>query len=968
MAEPRPAWVCCRMEPQLIEMATPLLTTKLYIPPVRPELVSRPRLIERLNAGLHRKLTLISAPAGFGKTTLLSEWIYRRGGMTPPLPVAWLSLDQGDNDPARFLAYFIAALQTVQAGTGETALAMLRSSQPPPIESLLTGLINEIAETPSTGDPSGRLFALVLDDFHVITDQQVHDGVTFLLDNLPPQMHLVLSGRADPPWPMARLRARGEMTELRASDLRFTLDEAAAFLNDVMGLGLSTEDIAALDARTEGWIVGLQLAALSMQGRKDVTAFIKAFSASHRFILEYLVEEVLDQQPSNLQSFLLQTSILERMTAPLCDAITGISKSADQQMDAASSSQAILERLEQANLFIVPLDDERRWYRYHHLFADLLRTRLEQAKPEQVPTLHLRASEWYEQNGLLADAVSHVLATGDVERVARLVEGNAFAIVEHGELASLIRRLDALPAEVVCSHPWLCIAYAWVLSYAGHVDSIEPWLQKAEKGLEEVNDRAEAPSILGRIAHLRSYIADLEGDSPRSLMFGREALGYIPEDDLSFRAYVLSGLGVSLRKMGDLSGAAQAFTEAVALSRTAGDSHVSVMVLCRLATLQIWQGQLNQAAVTCQNALSLTREHARREGQQLPATGYVHIQMSRVLGERNDLEAAHRHARRGVELSQRWGQADILAFGYLHLARILHRQQDLEGLLEVTREINQIVSTLPTWYAPDAIEVEVMCRLASGDAGGAFRFAQEQGMGTFESIPLDRYFNFFTFVRLLTAQRMDDPDRLDEALDLLARLLSTAEETGASGYVIKSLVLQAMALQMKGERDQALAALERALSLAEPEGYVRVFIDEGTPMAELLRQTAARGIAVDYVGKLLAELEKETKDEKLALSPLSLGQRTRGLGLRTKGTKGTRGLPKGRMTESLPSSSLIEPLSARELEVLRLLTTSLSSTEVAQELFVSVNTIRSHVKSIYRKLDVHRRMDAVRRAKELELL
>jgi len=840
VAEPRPAWVCCRMEPQLIEMATPLLTTKLYIPPVRPELVSRPRLIERLNAGLHRKLTLISAPAGFGKTTLLSEWIYRRGGMTPPLPVAWLSLDQGDNDPARFLAYLIGALQTIHAGTGETALAMLRSSQPPPIESLLTGLINEIAETPGTGDPSGRLFALVLDDFHVITDQQVHDGVTFLLDNLPPQMHLVLSGRADPPWPLARLRARGEMTELRASDLRFTLDEAAAFLNDVMGLGLSTEDIAALDARTEGWIVGLQLAALSMQGRKDVTAFIKAFSASHRFILEYLVEEVLDQQPSNLQSFLLQTSILERMTAPLCDAITGISKSADQQMDAASSSQAILERLEQANLFIVPLDDERRWYRYHHLFADLLRTRLEQAKP--------------------------------------------------------------------------------------------------------------APSILGRIAHLRSYIADLEGDSPRSLMFGREALGYIPEDDLSFRAYVLSGLGVSLRKMGDLSGAAQAFTEAVALSRTAGDSHVSVMVLCRLATLQIWQGQLNQAAVTCQNALSLTREHARREGQQLPATGYVHIQMSRVLGERNDLEAAHRHARRGVELSQRWGQADILAFGYLHLARILHRQQDLEGLLEVSREINQVVSTLPTWYAPDAIEVEVMCRLASGDAGGAFRFAQEQGMGTFESIPLDRYFNFFTFVRLLTAQRMDDPDRLDEALDLLARLLSTAEETGASGYVIKSLVLQAMALQMKGERDQALAALERALSLAEPEGYVRVFIDEGTPMAELLRQTAARGIAVDYVGKLLAELEKETKDEKLALSPLSLGQRTRGLGLRTKGTKGTRGLPKGRMTESLPSSPLIEPLSARELEVLRLLTTSLSSTEVAQELFVSVNTIRSHVKSIYRKL------------------
>jgi len=891
-----------------------LLKTKLHIPPKRSELVSRPRLIERLNMGLHRTrggfsraLTLISAPAGFGKTTLLSEWV---AGCE--CPVAWLSLDKDDNDPARFLAYFVAALQRVRADVGEAALTTLKSPQPPSIEPLLTDLINEITEVPEP-------FALVLDDFHVITASQVHDALAFLLDNLPPPMHLILSSRADPPWPLARRRARREIMELRANDLRFNSQEVATFLKEVMWLDLSQEDVAALEERTEGWIAGLQMAALSMRGRQDISGFITAFTGTHRFILDYLVEEVLDQQPLGIQDFLLKTSILDRMTALLSNAVTG-----------RDDSQAILTQLEQANLFLIPLDDERRWYRYHHLFADLLRRQLEQTKPKQVSALHLRASRWYEQNGLYAEAVSHALAAGDVERVAHLVEGKTFAIVEHEELTSLIRQLDNLPDEVVCSHPWLCVACAWVLSYAGHVDRIEPLLQVAEEGLDEVDDRTEARSILGRIIHLRSYIADLKGDSSHSSRLGREALEHVSEDDLSLRAYVLSGLGVSLRKLGDLSGAAQVFAEAVALSRAAADSHVSVMVLCRLATLQIWQGQLNRAAMTCQKALSLTREYARREGRQLPTAGYAHIQMSRVLSERNDLEAAHWHARKGIDLSQRWGQADILEFGYLHLARILYRQQALESLLEVTREINQIISTLPKWFAPTVTEVEVMYRLASGDAEGAFRFAQEQGVGTFESISLDRYYPFFTFVRLLTIQGKDDPSRLNEALELLARLLSTAEETGATGYVIESLVLQAMALQAKGERDQALIALERALSLSEPECYVRTFIDEGAPMGELLRETAVQGIAPQYVNKLLSALETTSPHPH--------------------------------------TPTLIEPLSERELEVLRLLATSLPTAEIAIELFITVNTLRTHTKNIYGKLDVHSRREAVARAQELGLL
>jgi len=401
-------------------MATPLLTTKLYIPPIRPDRVPRPRLIERLNEGLHRKLTLLSAPAGFGKTTLLSEWTRQSA-----LPVAWVSLDVGDSDPARFWAYFIAALQTIHQSVGEPALAALQSPQPPWLEGLLTGLINEIAQAPAP-------FVLVLDDFHMIAGQPIHDGITFLLGNLPPQMHLIVSSRADPPWPLARLRARRDMTELRVDDLRFTSAEAASFLNEVMKLELSPGDVAALEERTEGWIVGLQMAALSMRGREDVSGFIKAFSGSHRFILDYLVEEVVDRQPRDIQEFLLKTSILERVTAPLCDAVTG-----------ANDGQTILAQLEQANLFLVPLDDERRWYRYHHLFADLLRNRLAQVWPDRVPTLHRRASEWYDSKGQIVEAVGHALMTGDVEWIESLVAANALAVIYHGELATVARWLDA---------------------------------------------------------------------------------------------------------------------------------------------------------------------------------------------------------------------------------------------------------------------------------------------------------------------------------------------------------------------------------------------------------------------------------------------------------------------------------------------------------------------------------------------
>jgi LuxR family maltose regulon positive regulatory protein len=511
-------------------MATPLLKTKLYIPAVRPKLVPRPCLIERLDEGIRSaRLTLISAPAGFGKTTLLSEWIHSRlgsekrgrsagsmkarasdypstlysGRSVPAFGFSWLSLDAGDNDPTRFWTYVIAALQTVYPDVGRGALTALHASQPRslPVELLLTGLINEVA---AESDP----LVLVLDDFHLIDSPQVHEGIVFLLDHLPDQgMHVVFSGRADPPWPLARRRARGEMTELRASDLRFTPQEAAAFLNDVIGLGLSVEDVAALDARTEGWIAGLQLAALSMRGSRDVSAFVSAFSGSHRLILDYLVEEVLDRQSAAIQAFLLQTSILGRMTASLCDEVM------DRQQ-IGTGSQKTLEYLEQANLFVVPLDSERRWYRYHHLFAELLRGRLHQSQPDLVPVLHRRASRWYEAQGLIDGAIGHALGAGEKERAADLVEGNGLQMVVRSECSTLAKWLEALPEELVRKRPWLCVCHAWARYYVGPREQVEPRLQDAEQALRGMA-RAETSALTkverqyaaGHIAALRAYMA-----------------------------------------------------------------------------------------------------------------------------------------------------------------------------------------------------------------------------------------------------------------------------------------------------------------------------------------------------------------------------------------------------------------------------------------------------------------------------
>jgi LuxR family maltose regulon positive regulatory protein len=921
-------------------MATPLLSTKLYIPPVRPDLVSRPRLIERLNAGLHRKLTLISAPAGFGKTTLLSEWTHQTA-----VPVAWVSLDKADNDSTRFWAYFIAALQRVHESVGESVLVALQSPQPPPIEALLPSLVNDIAA--AGPDP----FVAVLDDFHLITDRQVHDGLTFLLDNLPPQIHLLLSGRTDPLLPLSRLRGHGELTELRTAELRFTPDEAAAFLNQVMGLGLSADDVAALEARTEGWIVGLQMAAISMQGRdpERLARFIAAFTGSHRYILDYLTDEVLLQQPESVQTFLLQTAILDRFTGPLCDAV----------MD-SNDSQGVLLRLEQANLFLVPLDDERRWYRYHHLFTDLLRNRLQQTQAAQVPILHRRASQWYETNGWIAEAVGHALAGGDVETVARLVEGNALAMLDHGELTTLVRWLEALPDEVVRSRPWLCVAHAWTLTYAGQVAAAELLLQDAERALLVPDEAAradiegpvlaagqregvsavEAQRIAGHIAAIRAHVLGTRGDASCAAELAGEALELLPHGDLTARGWAAYHLGFMLRMSGDLNAAAQAFAEAIAISRSAGNSHVSMLVLSEVAVLQLLRGQLHKAAATCRDALGLADKHAGPGGRRLPVIGHAFIRMSDVLREWNDLQAALRHAREGLELCRQWEQADGMLEGYIHLARTLQAAGDDGGALNAIREAIQVASSVSPWFVVYTEAHQARVWLAQGSVALASRWAQESGLSVDDDLSFQHLFRYIVLARVLIAQ-----GALDKALELLARLLKMAEGAGAISQVIEILVLQAVALseipargQAQGGVEQSLTALERALSLAEPEGYMRVFLDEGAPMGKLLRDAAALGIAVDYVGRLLAAVDVETKAE----GPLGV-------------------------TTALPSS-LVEPLTERELDVLRLLIAGLSNREIAEELYLSINTIKTHNKSIYGKLNVRSRTQAMNRAKELGLL
>jgi LuxR family maltose regulon positive regulatory protein len=908
-----------------VSTSTPLLTTKLYIPPTRAQLISRPRLIERLAEGLTRPLTLISAPAGSGKTTLIGEWRTSEAGHG--FPLAWLSLDAEDNDPARFLTYLIAAWQTLHSTLGESALALLHSTPPAPPHSILASLINDLAGMPAP-------FAAVLDDYHCVVAPPIHDALAFLLDHLPPQMHLIIATRADPPLPLARLRARDHLTEIRAADLRFTPDEAAAFFSRVMRLNLSAGDSAALAQHTEGWIAGLQLAALSLQGSADVSGFIAAFTGSQRYIVDYLIEEVLERQPELTQSFLLLTSILERMTGPLCDALTG-----------RADGLPMLHRLEQANLFVTVLDHERHWYRYHPLFAEVLRSRLRQTHPERLAELHRRAADWHEQNGTVSEAIGHALSGQDQDHAARLIEQNAMPLLMRGEVITLLGWIKAVEA-LLPDRPWLAIYQAWVLTLTGQLDRVESVLLQAERWTPSDDESGEVREMLGHIAAIRAYLASQQGDARGTIDLARQALEYLPENETAVRSVVAFTLGGACWLSGDVADASRAFAEAGRLGKAAGNVHVAVPAICSRAELLIVQGQLQRAAAAYREALHIA---STADGRPLPVAARAHVGLSQLLYEWGDLEAALQMTQQGIELGRLWGNVENRLAGHVTLARIKQAQGDLDSAQAALSEAEQLVGAQRLF--PLAGSWVEACRarlwLAQGNLPAAVGWAQAS-KATFNAEPSFAHEPAnLAFARVLQAQGAHA-----EALTWLERLLHTAEATGRWGRAIEILVLQALSLQAEGDAPLALTAVQRALSLAQPEGYVRLFLDEGTTMRLLIsdfrfwieKHGGARsekpGLLLKYVDRLLAAFpQAESQTEAFQIAT-----------------------PKSQI------QNLVEPLSERELEVLRLVAAGKSNQEIARELVLAVGTVKKHVSNISGKLNAQNRTQCVARARELNLL
>src|SRR5215210_6720196 len=900
-----------------------LLTTKFEAPQIHPGFVTRPRLYNRLDAGQERRLTLLSAPAGFGKTALLSAWRMRHA--SEERPIGWFSLDESDNDAARFWAYAIAALQRVRAGIGEHALTLLDLPQTP-IEAVLSSLVNDLAEMPHD-------LALVFDDYHLVEAEPIHVAVGFLLEHMPPQMHLIISGRADPPLALARLRARGQLTELRAADLRFTLEEATAFFNDIMELSLSEEDARALEVRTEGWVAGLQLAALSMREQEDVSEFISTFTGSNRHVLDYLTEEVLGRQPEPLKAFLLRTSILNRLNGELCDAVVG-----------GDGAQETLEILERTNFFVVALDEERHWYRYHHLFSEALRHRLRMMQPDQIPELHRRAAEWHEDHGFVEDAIKHALAMDDTERAARLDEQNTAAVVMRTEGATLLRWLEALPEELVRSRPRLSVAYAIAALFGGRLDDVEPLLRDAERSLggssetssvklmddESVGWLADVPSCM---AIIRGDLARMRGDVPRAIELSRQALAHLPEDSTYLRSKAIWNLGISSWTRGDLMTAEQAFGKLTTEVRTTSNAYLRLLAAYGLGRLRVVQGRLLEAEKAYRWAL---RPEIGKGKPQLPVAGWAYLGMGELLREWNDLDAATRYLMEGLELGKWVGAAGPLAITYTALARVKQAQGEANGALEAIDMARKNAQDFQVHDPLNPLAANLArVQLAQGDVAATVRWVRERKLGVDDELNYMREIEHLVLARVLIAQ-----DRPDDALRLLGRLLSAAHAAGRMGSVIEILVLQALLLQAEGHTARAVRILGDALSLAEPEGYRRIFVDEGAPIAALLRRVSSAGNSPKYVDTLLATLRQHAEDPRLP-------------------------------TETSISKDvqlLSEPLSERELEVLRLIASGLSNREIAQELFVTPGTTKRHVHNIYRKLEVRSRTQAIARARDLGLI
>jgi LuxR family maltose regulon positive regulatory protein len=863
-------------------------------------------LIGHLNQGLQLgcRLALISAPAGFGKTTLLSEWTGQQ-----EVPFAYLSLDEHDNDVQRFLAYVVAALQTVQPGIGDVAGTMLRAPEAIAPEAVLTALINDIAALDQN-------ILLILDDLHLINDKDVHQALSYLLDHMPAQLHLVIATRADPPLPLAKLRGRGQLVELREADLRFTRDEASHFLRGIMDLALAPEETTILHGRTEGWIAGLQMAALSMQGREHPLDFVETFSGSHEYVVDYLTDEVLARQTDGRKAFLLQTSILDRLCGPLCDAVTG-------QQDGRQT----LEQLKAANLFIASLDAERRWYRYHRLFSDLLQQRLLNRQPDAIPELHRRASRWLEENGFAFDAIYHALQAADFERAADLIEGVVKSPDQWFMLNAtiLMAWLDLLPEHILQARPRLRLYQARIFTVQGQAQRADAILQALEEELQEkLPVGPDSGGLLEQIAADRVSNAILRGEPLRAINYAEQALAQLPQENLQARMRFEAILGMACYQVGEATRAGRAYARAVHAAQAADIPVVTASLKTGLAKALIVQGGLREAAQLCEEACHLAELNHVRTAVAGPAL----TAWAKILYEQNDLQQADLLIAEGIDLLLKNGPVHGLAAAYMVRARIQQAAGQYDEAFNAIRQAAQLSQGQPAGTLSSRIPAhQARLWLAIGDFDAALSWAADYR----QAVPTEylREFEDLTLVRILLAS-----EQLDAALSLLETLLSEAERTGRQGSAIEIFALQGLALAAKGNMVEACQPLARSLVVAGPEGYARIYIDEGAAMAHLLYKTAASGQEPDYARRLINGI--------LAAEP-------------------------GRQTSD-PPPALVEPLSQRELQVLQLIEQGLSNREVAQQLVISLPTVKSHTGNIYSKLGVSSRTQAVAKARTLRLL
>jgi LuxR family transcriptional regulator, maltose regulon positive regulatory protein len=892
-----------------------LLQTKLVIPQLRPALVSRPRLIERLNAGIDSTLILVSAPAGFGKTTLVRDWIsnIRR-------PVAWLSLDDGDNDPVLFLEYLVAALRKINTKIGASALRLFRSSQQFPAKAVLTDLINDIC---SLSDH----FVLVLDDYHVIQNKNIHNALNFLMENMPPNLHLVILTRSDPPLHLSHLRGRGQIIELRAIDLRFTLEEGRKFLNQVMKLNLSEEEISSLDARSEGWIAGLQMAAISLKGRTDTTEFIDAFSGSNRNILDYLFEEVFERQTEDIKSFLLETSILEQLTGPLCDAVTH-----------RNDSSKVLEAMKKANLFVISLDEIGRWYRYHRLFADLLKHSLKNFRPQIIADLYKRASLWYEQNGLAGLAIEHALAGHDFVLAASLIERNAEATLTYGEMATLRRWIGSLPEENVRAKPVLMLfqvlAELWLHSSP---------LKRGEAQLREAAELDPRGQLAGQVLAVQAILAAAKGDTHQSVELAHRSLAILSPESTFWRRAVAPCLGQFSLLRGELPEiptALNLFSEAIQMARETGNLFSMVLALRRLAEVNIAAGHLRESQACYQQIIDLAVDS---QGKPLPLASFGMIGLGSLAREWHDLDQAAALLDQGIHLAS--GKLGLWQLeGYVNLAHVRNSQGNTGEARKLIQNARQLTaeSTNGTEFAIYVTVNEIVLFLRQGNLEATTEWARELSLGRATGPELTEQQNRktvagyysseleqITLARVYLAQ-----GRPGDSLKVLEPMLKPAEKMERTGIIIEILVLEALAYQALGAPDKAVEFLQRSLSLAEPEGYISLFVDEGKPMARLLYTASQKRVQSEYIRRLLAILQGSEPE------PYYTAQR----------------------------SKTSEPLSDREVDVLKLLAQGLANKEIASQLYIELRTVKWHTGNIFGKLSVKNRTQAVTRARELNIL